>query len=412
MNAYTAAKPEDSLPATCLEYDPFSYRIHEDPYPTYAYLRAHAPLYRNQARDFWALSRYSDVLSALRDPNLFSSRNGISLEPDLWGPDAVKTSFFLAMDPPEHGVMRRLLGEAFKPRWVQALEPRVREFTRARLLPLLEQPTFDFAADFAAAVPNDIMCDLVGIPVADRDAIRADNDLLNHCEDGSDVRSADTLAAGLRLAIYYVNLVNERRRRPGDDLVSTMITARVDGAPLTDSELVAFLFLMVSATNESTGKQIGLAWYHGWRLPQVQRAGLNGRAGDWCNEALRYDSPSQMMARTLTRETVIHGTRLPEGARIALLPASANRDDAVFADPDQFDLDRDTSAMVSFGHGPHFCAGAALARLEIKVALEELGALVSEYDLDLANARPIHSPHQRGWAHLPCRVARRPRPAR
>ena len=148
------------------------------------------------------------------------------------------------------------------------------------------------------------MC--VGIPAANRDAIRADNDLLNHCEDGTDKRSAATVAAGFRLAVYYVNLVNDRRRRRRDDLISVMLDATVDGEPLTDGQLVAFLFLMVSATNESTGKQIGIALYHGWRRPDVQRAGLNGRAADWANEALRYDSPSQMMARTLTEDTVLH----------------------------------------------------------------------------------------------------------
>ncbi|HEX6499665.1 MAG TPA: cytochrome P450 [Micromonosporaceae bacterium] len=389
-------------------YDPFSYRIHEDPYPTYAWMREHAPLYRNEERDFWALSRYHDVSSALRNPALFSSRNGISLEPDLWGPHAVKTSFFLAMDPPDHGVMRRLLGHAFKPRWVESMESRVREAVRARLARVVDDPTFDFAADFAAALPNDVMCDLVGIPAADRDMIRRYNDALNHCEDGTHERSGDALDAGFNLALYYVNLINQLRKRPRDNLTSIMIDARIDDKPLTDSQLVAFLFLMVSATNESTGKLLTLAWYHGWRMPQVRRAGLNGRAVAWGNETLRYDSPSQMMARMLTEETEIHGTRLPEGARIVLLPASGNRDAEVFPDPDTFDLDRDTSAMISFGRGPHFCLGAALAQLEINVALEELGALISDYDIDMDNARWIHSPHQRGFASLPTTVTVRP----
>jgi len=273
-----------------------------------------------------------------------------------------------------------------------------------------EQPTFDFAADFAAALPNDVMCELVGIPRSDWDRIRADNDLLNQCEDGTDRRSRATIDAGLRLAVYYVSLVNRLRRNPGDDLTSLMVQARVDGKPLTDAQIVAFLFLLVSATNESTGKLLGLAWYYGWRLPHVQRAGLNGRAVDWGNETLRYDSPSQMMARTLTRETVIHRTRLPAGARVALLPASANRDRAVFSDPDTFALDRDTSAMISFGRGPHFCLGAALAQLEITVALEEAGALVASYDIDMDKARWIHSPHQRGFASLPSTVELRPKP--
>jgi cytochrome P450 len=389
-------------------YDPFCYRLHEDPYPTYAWMREHAPLYRNDAVDFWALSRYHDVRSALRDPRLFSSRNGISLEPDLWGPDAAKTSFFLAMDPPDHGKLRRLLGGTFKPRWVATMEPRVRALARARLAPLWDEPDFDFA-DFGAALPNDVMCEVIGVPTADRDAIRADNDLLNHCEDGAHERSDATIAAGFRLALYYVDLVNDRRKRRREDLLSDMLDAEVNGARLTDGQIVAFLFLLISATNESTGKQIGLALYHGWRQPGIQRAGLNGRARDWANEALRYDSPSQMMARTLTEETVLHGTRVPEGARVVLLPASGNRDGRVFADPDTFDLDRDTGDMISFGHGPHFCPGAGLAQLEITIALEEIGALVSGYDLDLDNARWIHSPHQRGFASLPANVTRRSR---
>jgi cytochrome P450 len=391
-------------------YDPFSYRIHENPYPTYAWMREHAPLYRNDERDFWALSRYDDVVSALRKPAVFSSQNGISLEPDLWGPEAVKTSSFLAMDPPDHGTMRRLVGSAFKGPWVRAMEPKVRELARARLVPLLDQPGFDFASDFAAALPNDVMCEVMGIPAADRDVLRTYNDLLNHCEDNSEQRSQATITAGLRLAVYYVGLVNERRKRPGDDLTSTLIRARIDGEPLTDSQLVAFLFLLVSATNESTGKLIGNAWFYGWQHREVQRAGLNGRATEWGHESLRYDSPSQMMARMLTEDTVLHGTRVPAGARVALLPASANRDARVFPAPDEFDLDRNTSRQISFGHGPHFCLGAALAQLEITVALEELGALVASYEIDIDKARRIHSPHQRGFASLPCSVTRRPVP--
>ncbi|WP_030487116.1 cytochrome P450 [Micromonospora chokoriensis] len=387
-------------------YDPFSYLLHEDPYPTYAWMREHAPLYRNESRNFWALSRYADVQAALRNPGLFSSRNGISLEPDLWGPEAEKTSFYLAMDPPRHGRMRRLTGSVFKPRWVQTMEPRIRELARARLAPLRDGGTFDLA-DFGAALPHDVMCELIGIPAADRDALRVDNDLLNHCEDGLETRSAATLAAGFRLAVYYVSLINDRRRQRRDDLLSTMLDTETEEGPLTDGQLVAFLFLMVSATNESTGKQIGIALHHGWRLPEVRRAGLNGRAADWCDESLRFDSPSQMMARTLTEETVLHGERLPAGARVALLPASGNRDERVFADPDVFALDRDTSAMISFGLGPHFCPGAGLARLEITIALQEFGALVSDYEIDMDRARLVHSPHQRGFLSLPATVTRR-----
>jgi len=391
-------------------YDPFDYQMHEDPYPTYAWMRANAPLYRNEHRDFWALSRHADVDYALSRPDLFTIRHGISLEPELWDPQAAKRILFHAMDPPEHGAYRRLASGSFTPRRVADLEPRIRELARGRLAPLRDQPSFDFAADYAAALPNDVVCEMVGVPIDDWDQIRAYTDQLNQREDGSDERGENSVSAALRLADYFVALIADLRRHPRENLTSQMIRSEVDGAKLTDSQIVAFLFLVISAGNESTGKTIGNAWYHGWLQPDVQRAGLNGRAEDWATETLRYDSGNQMTARALTKAMVIHGTPLEAGARFAILPASANRDDEVFPDPDRYDLDRDTSKLISFGRGPHHCLGAALARLEMKVALEEAGAVFSGYEIDLPNARRVHSPNQRGFASLPCAVTRRPRP--
>jgi cytochrome P450 len=390
-----------------MAYDPFDYRIHADPYPTYAWMREHAPLYRNEERDFWAVSRHADVVWALRNPKLLSNRHGISLESELWGPHAVKTSLFLAMDPPDHGVFRGPVAAAFTPRRVAALEERVRELARERLEPLRDAARFDFAADYAAALPNDVVCEMLGVPEADWDLVRADTDQLNQRDDGSEERGPGAVAAALRLADYFVGLVGDLRRLPGDDLTSAMIEAEVDGRRLSDSEVVAFLFLVISAGNESTGKTIGNAWYHGWQQPEIQRAGLNGRAAEWAAETLRFDSASQMTARMVTEETVLHDTVLTAGARVAVLPASGNRDRRVFTDPDRFDLDRDTSKMVSFGYGPHHCLGSALARIEIRIALEEIARLVSEYEIDAAGCRRVHSPHQRGFASLPCRVEQR-----
>ncbi|MBB2914112.1 hypothetical protein FHS43_005424 [Streptosporangium becharense] len=393
-----------------MKYDPFDYRVHEDPYPIYAWMRDHAPLYRNDERDFWALSRHADVQAALRNPGLFSNRYGISLEPELWGAHAPKTSFFLAMDPPSHGVHRGLVSSAFTPRRIAALEPRIRELARERLEPLRDLTRFDFAADYAAALPNDVLCEMLGIPQADWDQIRADTDQMNQREDGVDERGPNSVAAALRLAAYLAAFVGDLRRHPGDDLTSVMIEAEVDGARLTDSQIVGFLFVMIGAGNESTGKTIGNAWYQGWLHPEARRKGLDGRAADWYSETLRYDSASQMTARLVTAETTIHGTTLPVGARVALLPASANRDERAFPDPDRYDLDRDTRKMISYGLGPHHCLGSALANLEMEIALDEIGRLVEDYELDTAGARRVHSPHQRGFASLPCRVLRRSRP--
>ncbi len=404
----TAVVPlaSDSIPL----YDPFDFRVHEEPYPTFAWMRAHAPVYRNEERDFWALSRYGDVEYALRHPKLFSSINGISLESELWGPDAVKTSFFLSMDPPDHGAYRRSTSKVFAPRSVAKLEARIRELARIRLTPLRDLVRFDFAADYAAALPNDIVCELLGVPVLDWDQIRADADELNQRQDGSEERGPNSVGAALRLANYFTELVTDLRRSPGEDLTSEMIRTEVHDAPLTDAQVVAFLFLVITAGNESTGKTLGNAWYHAWLHPDVQRAGLNGRAEQWSLETLRYDSASQMVARTVTEDLELHGTELVAGSRVAILPASANRDERVFPDPDVYDLDRDTSKIMSFGRGPHHCLGAALARLGMKIALEEIGALVSAYEIDIANARRVHSPHQRGFASLPCVVTHRRRP--
>ena len=381
-------------------YDPFDFGVQEDPHPVYAWMREHAPLYRNDERDFWALSRHADVSAALRDPARFSSRNGISLEPELWGPDAQKTNFFLAMDPPEHGRYRGLVSSAFTPRRVAAMEPRIRELARARLAPLRGRPEFDFAADYAAALPNDVLCEILGIPARDWDQVRADVDDLVLRDNGSDGRGPVSVAAALRLAGYLLGLVAALRRHPGNDLTSSLINAQVDGS-LADRQVVGFLFIMLGGGNESTGKTLGNAWYQGHLLRDVQCAGLNGRAEAWATETLRYDSASQMVARVLTTETVLHGTRLPAGARIALLHASANRDERVFPDADRFDLDRNTGRLISFGLGPHHCLGAALARLEMRIALEEIAALVSEYDIDQAGSRRCHSPHQHGFLSLP-----------
>jgi cytochrome P450 len=391
-------------------YDPFDYRIHEDPYPVYAWMRDHAPVYRNEERDFWALSRHADVQAALKDPGRFSNRYGISLEPELWGPHAPKTSFFLAMDPPDHGVHRGLVSGVFTPRRIAAMEPRVRELARERLEPLRDQARFDFASDYAAALPNDVLCEMLGVPAEDWDQVRADTDQMNRRADGSDERGPNAVAAALRLANYLAGLVTDLRRHPGDDLTSTMIQAEVDGVKLTDSQIVGFLFVMIGAGNESTGKTIGNAWFHGWRHRDAQRKGLNGRADDWADETLRYDSASQMTARLLTEDTVIHDAPLPAGARVVILPASANRDERAFPDPDRYDLDRDKRRMISYGHGPHHCLGAALAGLEMRVALDEIGAIVSGYEIDIDRARRVHSPHQRGFAALPCEVTHRRTP--
>jgi cytochrome P450 len=387
---------------TALVYDPYAYEIHEDPYPTYARLRDEQPVYRNDDRSFWALSRHADVMAGFRDTQRLSSAHGVTIDPAASGPHAHRTMSFLAMDEPSHGRMRGLVSRAFTVRRVAAMEDRIRAITREHLGPCIEAGTFDFVADLAGRLPMDVISEMLGVPRADRPRLRELSDLLVHREEGvTDVPAAGVESA-LELVVYYAELVADRRANPADDLVSALCQAEVDGDRLSDDDIISFLFLMVVAGNETTTKLLAHAWYWAWRNPAVwgQVAGRPERIPDWVEETLRYDASSQMLARVTTADVELHGTTIPAGERVLLLVGSANRDPRAFDDPDRYDIDRDTSSMASFGVGRHFCLGAALARLEARVVLEELVSAVTAYDIDEGRSRRVHSVNVRGYETL------------
>jgi cytochrome P450 len=391
---------------TPLTYSPYAYDTHEDPYPTYARLRAEAPVYRNEELDFWALSRHADVSAAFRDTSRLSNSNGVSLEPSATGPQAARTMSFLAMDPPRHGLLRALVSRGFTPRRVANLEPHILELTRLYLDPALEQGTFDFVTDFAGRLPMDVISEMIGVPAADRDEVRRLADLLVHRDEGVfDVPRAG-MEAALELAGYFAAMLTERRRHRTDDLTSALLDAELDGARLGDDEIVSFLFLMVVAGNETTAKLLANAWYWAWRNPDQRSVVFDepARIGDWVEETLRYDPSSQMVARTATTDIELHDVRIPAGGRVLLLVGSANRDDDVFPDASRYDLDRDTSELVSFGVARHFCLGASLARLEARIVLAELLRRVEDYDVDPEGAKRVHSVNVRGFESLPTTV--------
>ena len=390
-------------------YSPYDYAIHEDPYPTYQRLRTEAPLYRNDEFDFWALSRHADVTAGFRDSARLSSAWGVTLDPAATGPDAHRIMSFLALDPPRHGRMRALVSRGFTPRRVAELQPRIRELTRLHLAPALEGDAFDFVSDLAGKLPMDVVSELLGVPVADRAELRRLSDLLVHREDGvHDVPPAG-IEAAITLVGYYTGMLDERRRQRTDDLTSALLDAEIDGDRLTDEEIIGFLFLMVVAGNETTTKLLANAWYWGWRNPAERAKPFAdpGRIGDWVEETLRYDTSSQVLARTAVEDIEIAGGVIPDGGRVLLLVGSANRDEDVFPDGDRYDLDRDTADLVSFGVGRHFCLGASLARLEAQVCLDELIATIADYDIDAAAAQRVHSVNVRGFATLPTTLERR-----
>ena len=389
-----------------MKFSPYDYEIHEDPYPVYARLRDEAPLYRNEELDFWALSRHEDVAAAFRDHERFSSANGVSLDPSAWGRHAHRTMSFLALDPPRHTRMRALVSKGFTPRRVLDLEDSINGLARRYLDRALARGEFDFVGAFAGLLPMDVISDLVGVPEADRAELRRLADLVVHREEGVlDVPQAG-MAAALTLAGYYADLVSERRRAPRSDLTSALLRAEIDGDQLTDDEIIGFLFLMVVAGNETTTKLLANALYWAGRNPaELAKPWKDqARVADWVDETLRYDASSQFIARTVTQDLEVHGQRVPAGARLLLLLGSANRDPRAFEDPDRYDLDRDTSALISFGAGRHYCLGANLARLEARIALTEFTRRVASYEIDEPAARRVHSVSVRGFASLPVKV--------
>ena len=395
------------LAASDVQFDPYAYAVHEDPYPFYAALRAEAPAYRNEALGFWALSRHADVLAAFKDIETFSNRHGVSLDRDAFHENADTTMSFLAMDPPRHTRMRALVSRGFTPRRVGELEPRVRAIAGEHLGALAGRGACDFIADFAGKLPMDVISELLGVPKGDRAELRTWADTVVHRQEGMQGMPPEAGAAALRMLDYFVRMVADRRKSPRDDLTGALLAAEIDGDRLSDREVIGFLFLMVVAGNETTTKLLGNAvhWLSrnpGERAKVARDPSLIPR---WVEETLRYDNSTQALARLVARDVEIHGEKLRAGEKAVLLVGSANRDERAFPDPDRYDVERNTSKSLSFGQGTHFCLGAALARLEGRVALEELWRRFPAWEAQQQGAVRVHSVNVRGFAALPMRLA-------
>jgi cytochrome P450 len=395
--------------ATVVTYDPYDYAIQDDPYPVYAWLRENAPLYHNEEHGFWALSRHADILAAFRNETVFSNQMGVSIDAASWGPQARYAMSFLAMDPPEQTRLRSLVSRGFTPRRVQQLEPRIRTLTCEYLDTIPDGATFDFIDEFAGKLPMDVISELMGVPHADRAELRRLADLLVHRPPGTRDVPQVGVDAALTLLGYFGEMIADRRRTPRDDLVSALVAAEFDGDHLVDSEVIGFALLMIVAGNETTTKLLGNSIYWAAQHPD-QLASVFAdptRVPLWVNETLRFDTSTQLLARYLTTDVELHGEVAPAGAQLVLLLGAANRDPAVFVDPDRYDLDRDTSTLISFGGGRHYCLGANLARLEASIALAELIAWAKNIEVDEQGIERVHSVNVRGFAHLPVRIGRR-----
>ncbi|MFT4201026.1 cytochrome P450 [Gordonia sp. (in: high G+C Gram-positive bacteria)] len=398
-------------------FDPYAYDFHEDPYPTYARLRAEAPVYYNAAQDFWALAKHEDVRNGFRNNVQLSNAWGVSMDPGAYSPDASKSMSFLAMDDPKHMRIRKLVSKGFTPRRVNELADNIRKLTKEHWDKCLEMGEFDYVTDFAGKLPMDVVSELLDVPVADRAYLREQSDLLIHREEGVlDIPEA-AVHAFLGLHGYYTNLLAERRKNPGEDLVSALLDAEIvdeesgENVKLSDEDIVGFMFLMVVAGNETTTKLLANAvyWAHENR-PQLDRVLADPDIVPlWTEETLRFDNSTQMVLRRVIEDVEFGGIVIPAQQRVLLLVGSANRDTEVFGDDaDQYILGRDVGqTLMSFGVGTHFCLGAHLARLESNIGLDEVIRSVKDYQLDLDKAVRVHSVNVRGFANLPMKVQAR-----
>jgi hypothetical protein len=385
-----------------IHFDPFDYEFHEDPYPLYRALREEAPIYWNEEIGFWAFSRHADVLAGFKDWEHFTNTGGISLEVGELSADSTAVLSILAMDPPRHDRIRALVSRGFTPRRVADLEPSVRALAVRYLERAREAGRCDFVADFAGRLPMDVVSEMLGVPAPDRDELRGWSDTILHREEGVRGVPPEGIAASGKLLHYFVKVVAERRRRPGEDLASALCAAEIDGEKLLDKDIIAFLYLMIIAGNETTTKLLANAVYWLQRHPAARKQLSESHAlvPQWVEETLRYDNSTQLMARTVTDDFAYQGRAMKRGQKVLLLIGSANRDERVFPQPDLFDIHRDTSAHLSFGRGTHFCLGAALARLEARVALEEVLRRIPDYEIDEARLVRVHSTNVRGFAEV------------
>jgi cytochrome P450 len=397
--------------AISIEFDPFSTEFFNGAYDTYRRLRDEAPIYYNAKWDFWALTRYEDVAPATKDHETFSSAKGATLDMVKAHDDAIPVpKVIISMDPPEHQKMRRLVSNVFTPRAIAALEDMVRDKVYERI-EALNPESFDVVADFSALFPNEVITTMLGVPKQDRDQIRVWLDLLLERHPGEIATTKRGYQASVNTGLYYYDLVQQRRAQPEDDMISRLIETEIerDGVveKLTDVDITGFATMLGGAGAETVTKLVGNAMVAfadfpcQWRKLRDDRSKIPAAV----EELLRYEAPSQYQVRTATRDVTYYGTTIPAGSAVLLVTGSATRDERMFVDPDRLDIDRERKMgfNLAFGYGIHSCLGAALARMESRIALNALLDLLPEYEVDRAGLQRVAMANVCGWSNVPVR---------
>jgi cytochrome P450 len=387
-------------------YDPYDVALDADPYPTFRRLRDEAPLYRNERLDFWGLSRFADVEAALKDPQRLSSAKGDILEVVKADP-VMPPGVFINEDPPLHTIHRALVSRAFTARRLAVLDEQIRAFCVACLDPLVGSGRFDFVLDLGAELPMRAIGMLVGIPDADQPKVRdhAQRNLRNKPGEPLPVTKAYFDSA------MYADYVEWREQRPSDDLITELLSVEFEDETgtvrrLTRDELLTFLVVIAGAGVETTGRLFGWMGKVLGEHPDQRRELVEDRSlvPNAIEELLRYEPPGPHVARYVAEDVEYHGATVPAGSALLLMVASANRDERRFEDPDRFDIHRIIGQPMTFGYGAHYCLGAALARLEGRIALDEVLTRFPEWEIDMDNARRARTTTVRGWETMPAIV--------
>ena len=410
-----------------LHYDPYDYDTDRNPHPVWKRLRDEAPLYFNEEHGFYALSRYQDVLDGLLDWETYSSARGTVLEIIQPGPPADSPSAMVGnlgsmifSDPPGHDIARRIVNREFTPRKVDRLEARLRRLCREGFDALEGRTEFDFLGDLAARIPPMIIGELLGVPEGEQEQLGAGSTC--SCTTTPPPRPAtrsrgscsSTTSASRGYGTWartWARSIEERRQERQDDLLSLLLDAEVhlpDGTTraLEPMEVHGFFVLLQSAGSETTARLLGWAAVLLARHPEQRAKLLADRSliPNAVEELLRYEAPSPIQARYVTRDVELYGVTVPAGSKMALLNGSAGRDEREYPDPDTFDVARHMDRHMTFGYSTHFCLGAALARLEGAVVIDEMLTRHPEWTVDEDRIEMIHTTTVRGPAHVPVQV--------
>ena len=397
--------------AVPVEFDPFSEDFFNGPFETYRRLRDEAPAYYSKKYGFWALSRYDDVTAAIKDHETYSSARGVSLDMFMDEPNPDMPDLVIMMDPPDHTKMRKLVNKVFTPRAVAALEPMIRAKI-TECADRLDPKSFDAVADFSALFPVEIITTMLGVPPGDRQQVRHWLDRALTRAPGDFRPSEDGMAANIESGLYYYDLVQKRRAEPQDDMISQLTQVEVEReeggvAQLTDIEITGFLSLLGGAGAETVTKVVASALVilserpEQWQLLRDDRSLIPAAF----EEVLRFEGPVGYLIRYSMRDIEIHGQNIPTNVPVMLVTGAATRDERAFYDPDAFDIRRRSSGFnLGFGYGAHSCLGAALARMEGRIALEFLLDRLPSYEVDHSALRRVNMTNVMGYSNVPVHV--------